>query len=115
MTINEIKARLEACPIPADAVTEWKGTNHYYVMSAIHPEHKPFWWIVCRDCLPPERHPLNCLTEEGWRLVTALDYACSYRRDVAFLLARIEQLEAGLRSVRADVTDLAACFDPMQE
>jgi len=84
--IDEIRKRLEACPIPESAEADWDGTNHYEIND---PRGEDYLWLDGTECQ-------NSSTEDGKRLGAVLDYACAYRRDVGALLGRIADLDATL-------------------
>jgi hypothetical protein len=86
VTIDKIRARLVACPIPEDALADWDGTNHYEIQSS-GPDG--WWWLDGLD-------GFNSQTEEGKRLGAVLDYACAYRKDIQALLAEIDRLNKEL-------------------
>ena len=86
MSIEEIRGRLAACPIPEDAQADWQYTNHYEIQA---PGEYGWWWL---DGLTPLG--IVSASEEGKRLGAVLDYATHYKRDVAELLKEIERLEA---------------------
>lgn len=84
--IDEIRARLAACPIPVDVRSDWDGTNHY----EMHCGGLDFFWLTLDGDVP-----LDCRTEFGKRLGAVLDYAAAYRRDVAALLALLGAVGQG--------------------
>ena len=90
--IEEIRARLEACPIPEGAVADWKDTRHFEIQTPA--KDTPFWW------LEPEAWRLAMLPHvEGSdecqeRCGAVLDYAVAYRGDVQALIEIIEALIA---------------------
>ena len=85
--LDAIRKRLADCPIPEDAQADWRGTNHYEIISTGGESSDSYWWLQCIDlCLDSE-------TEDGKRLGSVLDYATHYRRDVAALLAEIGRLK----------------------
>ena len=87
--IEEIRARLEACPIPEGAVADWKDTRHFEIQTTA--KDMPFWWME------PEAWQLAMMPHvEGSdecqeRCGAVLDYATAYRGDVTALLAAIEE------------------------
>ena len=90
--IDDIRKRLESCPIPENAQADWQGSNHYEIHAV---SDDGFWWLdYLEGCM-------DSRTDEGKRLGAVLDYACAYRRDVGALLKRIAALEAELFEERA--------------
>ena len=87
--IEEIRKRLEACPIPEGAQADWKNTRHFEIQTPA--KNTPFWW------LEPEAWQLAMLPhvegsdEAQERCGAVLDYATAYRGDVTALLAAIEE------------------------
>lgn len=63
--IDEIRARLLACPIPTCAQADWDGTNHYEIQSPA-PDHQEYWWLDnIGECL-------DSATDGGQRLGAVL-------------------------------------------
>ena len=88
MNLDDIRKRLAECPIPEDARADWDGTNHYEITSAHSPLGEHWWLDELEWCLRA-----GSADPEGRKLGAVLDYACAYRRDVAELLRRIDELE----------------------
>lgn len=88
MSIEDIRARLAACPIPKDAQADWQGTNHYEITTSSRQDCGYLWLDNLND-----EFALDSATETGKRLGTCLDYAVAYKRDVSELLKEIERLE----------------------
>jgi len=93
--VDEIRARLAACPIPEGAVADWRGTNHFEIQA---PLPHAYWWLdgLYELFLGPD----PSATETGKRLGACLDLACAWRPDITALLARIDELERELARSR---------------
>ena len=91
MQINEIRKRLESCPIPMGAQADWRFSNHYEITDPIvtHEHEGDYFWL--------EADPARVFrfdSEEGRRLGAVLDAACNYPRDIRYLLSVIDGLMA---------------------
>jgi hypothetical protein len=93
--IVEIRKRLNECPIPLDAVTDYWGTDHYEIGDPRAKPPESYWWLDYID----EAVKAGSHTEEGKRLGAVLDYACAYRRDIGALLAEIDRLHQALEEL----------------
>ena len=92
--IEEIRARLAACPIPEGAVADYAGSNHYEIQVPL--PHDFFWLDGLFELF---LRPFPSATLMGKRLGACLDLACSWRPDVTELLSRIDELELDLARV----------------
>jgi len=107
--LAEIRARLEACPIPEGATTDWDGTRHLEIYNPNKPPGT-WWWLDLDDWvfLSNMKGKLDPQVES--RCGAVLDYACAYRGDVAALLAEIDRLTRQLSEIEqqaARATDRA--------
>lgn len=89
MIIDEIRERLAACIIPADAQADWRNTNHFEITDPRGPNGESFWWLNYID----EAIQEGCDSESGTRLGAVLDYACAFKPVVTFLLAENARLQ----------------------
>jgi len=83
--LDEIRKRLEACPIPEEAQADWEETSHYEIQTV---QAESYWWLILGDSV------IDSTSEYGKRLGAILDYACAYRRDVGVLLECVTESEA---------------------
>ena len=86
----EIQARLDACPIPVDAVADWNDSEHWEITDS-PVGNEPYFWLVLSELIPAAGTIVPSNTPDGKRLGAVFDYACAYRRDVGYLLGLIRE------------------------
>ena len=85
--LQKIQARLDACPIPVDAVADWDHSEHWEIQDPCAPSSTTeYWWLVLSELISAAGTIVPSNTPDGQRLGAVFDYACAYRRDVGYLL-----------------------------